>query len=257
MVTLMDSSSLGALLEPLVDRREQIIVARGRGDVGPSRDMALDLVDIQHRAERAKRELVRLRGQPGHDGGAGGRHAPVAPALPGRAEFPRSEAVDDLPQIPRAVSRQDLPVGQEIHHVTDLSLQLARLDIGHPVAMLREVGGEVPAHLADLLLALGGWAAVPTRRAGPAGPRPRTSWPAPAWTQRRSAPWRGCWGCPGHRKPFRRGRRPSRARAGRRAAWQASTGSRRDPAGRRPGPEVPESGSRTRERPGPEARAAA
>src|SRR3984893_13869313 len=103
MVTLMDSSSLGALLQPLVYRRDQVIVAPGRGDVGPPRGMEPDLVDLQHRAERAQRELVRLRGQPGHDGGAGGRHAPIAPALPGRAEFPRSEAVDDLPQIPRAV----------------------------------------------------------------------------------------------------------------------------------------------------------
>src|SRR5713226_1066680 len=108
MVTPMDSSSLGALIQPLVYRRDQIIVARGRGDVGPPRDMALDLVDLQDRAERAQRELVRLRRQPGHDGGAGSRHAPIARALPGRTEFPRGKALDDLPQVPRAVSRQDL-----------------------------------------------------------------------------------------------------------------------------------------------------
>src|SRR5207249_10459971 len=73
--------------QPLLHSLDQIVVARGRRDLGSSRDVAPDVVDAQHRAERSTRELVGFRGEPGYHDGAGGRQAPIAGDVPGSAEF--------------------------------------------------------------------------------------------------------------------------------------------------------------------------
>src|SRR5712691_11628769 len=99
----MESSSLGALLQPLVYGHDEIIVARGRCSAGSPGDAALDLVDIQRGTGCSSSELVRFRGEPGYHGGARGRHAPIAGAILGCAEFLRGDLVDDLPHVPRAV----------------------------------------------------------------------------------------------------------------------------------------------------------